>query len=196
MVCDSLALGTGLQMQPHVEEKHQDSGPPSPSGLDENNSEARPPSKSWARAPPFPQLSNVTWTLSYQAGALRWCRCSLTNMCFNLGKEEVGGGWEKKHIWGWWVEYGNCQQLPALSHITPPCCVPPTGCTEELAGLVEASHAQNCHCCVTVWLPPAPSDAHSDSDDFHCMQGSLTALTGVQSLPQTWHRSHTQETAQ
>lgn len=116
---------------------------------------------------------------------------------FNLGKEEVGGGWEKMHILGGsWVEYGNCQQLPALSHITAPCSVPPTGCREEIAGLVAASHAQNCHCCVAACLPPALSDAHSDSDDFHCTQGSLTSLTGIHSLPQTWHRSHTQEAAQ
>jgi len=58
---------------------------------------------------------------------------------------------------------------------------------EELAGLVAASHAQNCHRWITAWLSPAPSDVRSDSDDFHCTQGSLTALAGIHSLPQTWH---------
>lgn len=98
---------------------------------------------------------------------------------------EVGG--RRNTFGGCCVEYGNCQQLPALSHITPPCCVPPTACTEELAGLVAASHGQNCHYCIAACLPRAPSDAHSDSDDFHCTHVSLTALTGVHSLPQTWH---------
>lgn len=106
--------------------------------------------------------------------------------CFDLGKErwEVAG--RRSTFGDCWVEHGNCQQLPAHSHITPPCCVPPTGCTEELIGLVAASHAQNCHHCVATWLPPSPSDAHSNRSDFHCVLASLTALTGIHSLLQTW----------
>lgn len=72
------------------------------------------------------------------------------------------------------VEHGNCQHLLALSHITPPCCVPPTGCSEKLTGLVAASHAQHCHHCATTWLPPSLSNAYGDRSDFHCVLVSLT----------------------
>lgn len=140
MLCDSLALGRSLQTQTHVEEKHQDSGTPSPSEFDENNLEARPPIKRWAPALPSPQLFNLTWTFILQAGAL--CQEDASWLtCFHLGKERWEVVRRRSTFGSCWVEHGNCQQHLALSHITPPCRVPPTGCTEKLTGLVAASHA-------------------------------------------------------
>lgn len=117
-------------------------------------------------------------------------------MCFNLGKEEVGGEREKKHIWGL---LGGVWELSAASRVFPhqsSLLCTTHGCTEELAWLVASSHAQNSHHRIVAWLTPAPSDVQSDSNNFHCVQDSLTALTGIHSLPQTWNWSYTQETAQ
>lgn len=118
-------------------------------------------------------------------------------MCASTwGKRRWEESGRRSTFGGCWVEYGNCQHLPVLSYITPPCWAPPTGCTEQLTGLVVAFHAQNHHCCFAAWLPPAPSDAYSDSNDFYCMQVPPTALTGIHSLLQTWHQSHMQESTQ
>lgn len=115
VVCDSLALGPSLQTQTHVEEKHQDSGTPPPSGFDENSAEARPPIKLWAPASPSPQLFNITRTLSLQAGALCLWGCMLADM-FRPGEREVGGSWEKEHIWGL---LGGTWELSAASSPFP-----------------------------------------------------------------------------
>lgn len=158
VVCDSLAVGPSFRHRPMWQKSTRTLAHHHHLGLMKTTQRRGHPLRVGHWHCPLPIYSTLQGPSACRQEP---CACEDASwlMCFHLGKErwEVAG--RRSTFGSCWVEHGNCQQLPALSHITPPCCVPPTGCTEELIGLGAASHAQNCHHCVATWLPPSPSKA-------------------------------------